>query len=169
MPTPRQFAWLKEMVPYARDAQRIFGVPASITLAQAILESGWGESKLAVNANNLFGIKARIHMTPNDYVEFPTVEYSSGKREVVDALFAQYPTPRYCFLKHAELLDYTARYRRCREAAPDVSKYALALQVCGYSTNPNYAQQLLTLIRELHLTEYDAPPPQNPSAALEVA
>lgn len=163
-----QNAFLKTAVPAAQAAQRKWGVPASVTIAQAILESGWGQSSLARVARNYFGIKAGAHMSTAGYMEFPTTEFVDGRRVKELARFARYASPAESFTAHALLLAMSPRYRPAMEAAADPEVFTTQLQLCGYSTNPCYAQGLNELIREFDLTQYDVPP-DSPATAAEVA
>lgn len=151
--TEAENAFLQATALPAIATQREYGVPASITLAQAILESGWGETELARQANNYFGIKTR---DPEQYVEFETAEYVKGQRVTVVANFARYATVDAGFLAHAQLLALAARYQPAMNVRRDPALFAEQLQKCGYSTNPNYAAELMQLVREFHLTQYDA-------------
>ncbi len=74
----QQNEFFQMAVPAALESQRATGVPASITLAQAIFESGWGQTGLAKKAFNFFGIKAGQHKTPSGYIELPTHEVING-------------------------------------------------------------------------------------------
>ncbi|MHB1673792.1 MAG: glucosaminidase domain-containing protein [Acidobacteriaceae bacterium] len=168
--TPEENEFLKTAVPAAQFSQRMYGVPASITIAQAILESGWGKSGLTRLGNNYFGIKA-VHAaalrSPEDYIEFPTVEYEQGVRVTIHADFAKYGTVSQCFVSHARLLAMADRYKPAMAVRSDAAKFAEQLQACGYSTNPNYAGSLMQLVKEFDLTQYDAPP--EPAAQQAVA
>ena len=165
----QQNAFLKSVVPAAQAAQRKWSVPASVTIAQAILESGWGASALARKANNFFGIKAVAHANPDGYMEFPTTEFVDGRRLTEMAKFAHYASPVDSFDAHAVLLSLTARYKPAMAAAGDPSRFAAELQLCGYSTNPQYATELRKLIAEFDLIQYDIPPDGPAAAAREVA
>jgi flagellum-specific peptidoglycan hydrolase FlgJ len=167
----QQSDFLRNVVPAAQSSQRVYGVPASVTIAQAILESGWGQSALAKRCNNFFGIKAAASAAPDGYEEFPTTEFVDGRRTQVMAAFAKYPSPAMCFAAHARLLALTPRYRAAMQARGDVGGFAQQLQRCGYSTNPDYAALLMELVKEYDLTQYDVPPDPNaaPAAASEVA
>jgi flagellum-specific peptidoglycan hydrolase FlgJ len=162
-------AYFKMAVTPAQLAQRKWGVPASVTLAQGALESGWGVSALARKAYNFFGIKAGAHMGPEGYAEFPTIEFVDGRKTREMARFARYATPAESFQAHALLLAMSPRYRPAMEVAHDPALFAEQLQRCGYSTNPNYAQQLVDLINQFDLTQYDVPPGGPPAAQQEVA
>jgi len=157
-----QSLFLKNVVPAAIKTQRITGIPASVTIAQAILESsnaqGWGQSALARLANNYFGIKATHNAAAEDYMEFPTTEFVDGRKTSVMAAFARYATPDGSFLAHAKLISTLPRYAPAMKACSDPQKFAEALQTCGYSTNPAYAAELMQLVRLYDLTQYDTPP-----------
>jgi len=159
MASPEQLAALKIVVPAAQESAQRWGVPASVTLAQWIVESSWGESKLAILANNFFGVKALQPNTPDTYEEFPTAEYEGGKRVIVAALFQKYATEAGSFDEHARLLATAARYKPAMAVAHIPTAFACALQKCGYSTSPTYAAGLSELIREFNLTQYDTVPP----------
>jgi flagellum-specific peptidoglycan hydrolase FlgJ len=153
--TAAQILFLQKAATAARAAQGLTGIPASISIAQAILESGWGRSGLAMEANNYFGIKAR---QSDDYAEFPTAEFENGVKEEVMAKFARYPSPIESFQSHAALLLTLPRYKPCMECKRDPAAFAQQLQRCGYSTSPTYADSLMGLVREFNLTQYDNPP-----------
>lgn len=161
--TELQSEFFHDTVPAALLSQHSSGVPASITLAQAILESGWGRSGLARIANNFFGIKAGANASPDEYVEMPTHEVVNGVSELEMARFARYPSIEACFKAHGALLALASRYHAAMEAAHDPAAFAAELQKCGYSTNPNYSAELMRLVREFDLGQYDAAP--NPPAA----
>lgn len=153
-----QNAFLKMAVPAAQYTHKTYGVPASITIAQAILESGWGRSSLARECNNFFGVKAEHNAAPGSYEEFPTTEFVDGARVSIDAAFAKYPSPTLGFAAHARLLALAPRYRAAMAVASEPERFAQQLQACGYSTNPFYAQSLMQLVKEFDLTQYDIQP-----------
>ncbi|MDR3797980.1 MAG: glucosaminidase domain-containing protein [Terracidiphilus sp.] len=145
-------------VPAALESQRATGVPASITLAQAILESGWGQTGLAKKAFNFFGIKTAHHVAPDSYIELPTHEVINGHTVVQMADFARYASAQDSFKAHALLLAQASRYAPAMAVRTSPAKFAAAIQKCGYSTNPNYAQGLMRLVTEFDLTQYDQLP-----------
>ncbi len=164
----QQNLFLKMVAPAAQAAQKKWSVPASVTIAQAILESGWGKSALAQQANNFFGIKAVAHAQADSYAEFKTSEFVDGRRTAEMAKFARYASPTDCFAAHAVLLALTSRYRPAMIVADDPSHFCAELQLCGYSTNPQYAASLRALIAEFDLTQYDLQP-DGPAAAQTAA
>lgn len=151
----KEMLFLRDTVPAAQISMRLSGVPASITLAQAILESGWGCSALSSTAHNFFGIKATHMGDPETYVAMPTAEYVNGKRVTIEADFEKYPTAADCFADHAALLSQAERYKPAMAANADPLRFAAELQACGYSTSPTYAEQLEELVKEFDLTQYD--------------
>ncbi len=154
----RQMLFLRDCVPAAQSSMRLSGVPASITLAQAILESGWGTSGLTRLACNYFGIKAEHLADPETYVELPTTEYVNGERQMIEARFEKYPTAADCFADHAALLSKAARYAPAMAVNADPQAFAEQLEACGYSTSPTYASSLMELVKEFDLTQYDVYP-----------
>jgi flagellum-specific peptidoglycan hydrolase FlgJ len=167
MATAEQLARLKAVVPAAQASARVWTVPASVTLAQWITESSWGTSKLALACNNFFGIKGSHLAAPSTYEEFPTVEYESGKRVIVEALFAKFTTETGCFDAHASLLMNAPRYKPAMLAADHPNVFAVDLQKCGYSTSPTYGADLMTLMRDYNLYQYDVPVAAPAAAAKE--
>jgi flagellum-specific peptidoglycan hydrolase FlgJ len=160
------------VVPAAQKMQAKAAIPASITIAQAILESGWGQSQLALEANNYFGIKAD-YRNLNPYVEFPTHEWMLGKEHVVMAHFARYDSPLDSFEAHAMLIAHASRYQAAMQHCGNPVFFAVCLQDAGYSTSrdqhgcPDYALRIVRLIDQFDLTQYDIRPQDGP--AKEVA
>jgi flagellum-specific peptidoglycan hydrolase FlgJ len=164
----QQNAFLKMAVPLAQAAQKKWGVPASVTITQAILESsnaaGWGQSQLAREANNFFGIKAEHLNDPETYIELPTTEFVHGEVEHIEAGFERYIDPQDSFDDHARLLATAKRYAPAMAERADSDTFACRLQTCGYSTSPTYAKQLIAIMRLYDLTQFDIPP-EDPAAA----
>lgn len=123
----------------------------SVALAQAILESRSGQSGLAVNANNLFGIKGTYK---GQSVEMPTKEFIDGKETEVPGQFRKYPSWNESLIDYAELLAYSPRYAAVVNQF-DYKAATKALQSSGYATDPGYANKLNHLIETYNLTQYD--------------
>lgn len=124
------------------ENQKDYGIPASIIMAQALLESGAGQSELAVNANNHFGIKCT-----NEW--FGGVYYKDDDRK--DDCFRQYGNAAESFKDHALFLQ-RPRYTTCFEIAiADYEGWAYRLKACGYATDPNYAPKLIKIIEDYRL------------------
>ncbi len=161
-----QNEFLRMAVPAAMATQKAYGVLASVTVAQAILESGWGQSQLARRCFNYFGIKATHgQVAAHEYAEFPTKEYATGRSVQELAQFAKYSSPADGFQAHARLLAQSARYQPAMAAAcRGAEAFAAGLQNCGYSTledadgKPIYAERLMQFVREYNLEQYDVPP-----------
>lgn len=145
--------FIDAVAPAARLSHQQYGIPASITIAQAQLESAWGRSALARLANNYFGVKA---VQGQDYADFRTTEYFNGKKEVILAHFAKYHSVAESFVAHAKLLATLSRYAPAMAVASDPRAFAVAIKTCGYSTASNYPQELMTLVNEFNLTQFDA-------------
>ena len=144
---PRQ-AYIDQYYPLAvREMQRT-GVPASITLAQALLESNAGQSPLATQANNHFGMKCH-----NDW---------SGERfykddDKANECFRAYPSVEDSYRAHSDFLRGRERYKSLFDLDPaDYKEWARGLRSAGYATDPGYADKLITLIEDFQLYRYDA-------------
>jgi flagellum-specific peptidoglycan hydrolase FlgJ len=161
-----QNTFLRTTAIAAMESQRQTGVPASITIAQAILESGWGRSGLAIKGNNYFGIKDTDKY--DGYVEFTTTEFAHGKAKHEFARFEKYPSVADCFAHHARLISQSQRYQPAMKVRNNPEKFARALQVCGYSTSPTYAEALMQLVHQFNLTQFDSSP-EPPAQAKEKA
>lgn len=157
MANPQQVDWLHQMIPAAQASQAKYAIPASVTLAQCILESGWGSTTLAKTSCNFFGVKAHHLNDPTTYTEFPTAEYESGRRVMIRALFEKYPSATSSFEDHARLLAMSPRYAPAMAERSDPLAFAEQLQACGYSTSPTYGKTLATIIHAYDLTQYDTP------------
>ena len=134
--TKTQQAFINQIAPGALSAQQRYGVPASVTIAQAIDESGWGSSQLAANDYNLFGIKGS---GPAGSVTLPTQEFENGQWVTIYAQFRVYHNVSESIADHAELLATSGYYTRAMadRAVPD----AFANDLTGvYATDPNTAR-----------------------------
>jgi flagellum-specific peptidoglycan hydrolase FlgJ len=166
--TDEQMGRLHDAVPAAQAAQKKWGVPASVTLAQWCCESSWGVSELALKAHNFFGVKASHLNAPETYEEFPTEEYISGKKTLVHALFEKYFDAADSFNDHAMLLASARRYRFAMLHAASPDDFAACLQTARYSTSPTYAKLLIELMHDYDLYQYDSPP-EDPAKSQEIA
>ena len=164
-----QSSYFKNAVPAAVACMRATGVPASVTLAQGILESGWGQSQLAREYNNFFGIKAAHLSMPSSYAELPTTEVVHGKTLHELQPFQKYATATDGYVAHGLLLCKAVRYRPAMAVKGDPEKFCVQLKQCGYSTLPTYPARLMELIREFDLTQYDSPEPEPTAQAKEAA
>jgi len=130
----------------AMEEMRKHGIPASIKLGQGILESGFGNSKLARNANNHFGIKCHGWQGRTFY-------HDDDKQ---DECFRAYDDPKQSFRDHSEFLRTRARYAPLFELdIMDYKAWARGLQRAGYATNPRYAELLIGVIERNRLYRFD--------------
>ncbi|MFN8637757.1 MAG: glucosaminidase domain-containing protein [Chloroflexota bacterium] len=142
----------------ARESQRATGVPASVTLAQAILESDWGRSKLTRDANNLFGIKAfSVPGTAGTYDIATREVYGSGSTMVM-ASFKAYTTLEDSIVDHGNWFHDNSRYHGALAVKDDPRAFARAISAAGYATDPGYAPALITLMDRYNLYAYDVQP-----------
>lgn len=125
----------------------MYNIPASITLAQGMLESGNGNSDLAVYANNHFGIKCHTEWTG------PTFTKDDDAK---DECFRKYPTVLDSYTDHSEFLKSRPRYASLFELKhTDYKGWAEGLKKTGYATDPRYTKRLLELIENYKLYQYD--------------
>lgn len=124
------------------------GVPASITVAQAILESSWGR---VAPGFNLFGVKG---VGPAGSNRSNVVEYQRNKRKVKKANFRAYSSYEGSLEDHARILSTSRHYARARAVAEDIPAYAKALQGT-YATDPRYAQKLVAMVERYDLARFD--------------
>lgn len=140
----------------AMDNMRYKKVPASITLAQGLLESGAGNSDLALLANNHFGIKCHDWKGETYYKD----------DDAPNECFRKYPSVQDSYADHADFLRNRSRYARCFQLEiTDYKGWARELKAAGYATLPTYAEKLIQTIEKYRLMEYDlmvvgAPVPQ---------
>lgn len=130
------------------------GVLASLTIAQAILESGWGTSELATNANALFGIKADARWPGKAYSKETKECYDGVNYTTVTALFRAYGSWEESVNDHSDFLVGSSRYAAVI-GETNYRKAAEAIKAAGYATAPDYAEQLVRLIETYGLTTYD--------------
>lgn len=123
------------------------GVPASITLAQGIIESGSGLSKLALDGNNHFGIKCHNKWTGK------TIYADDDKK---NECFRAYASAEDSFRDHSDFLRYKDRYKFLFEyETTDYKSWAYGLKQAGYATSPTYAHKLIKVIEDYDLTRFD--------------
>lgn len=144
--------FLKAATAAAVSSSRASGLPAGVTVAQAALESNWGQSRLSREANNYFGIKAH---GDHPGIELPTWEVVDGLPVRVKARFARYESMEACFADRDRIILRAACYAEARAAAADPEGFTRALAK-HWATDPNYAEKLLAIHRELQLSAIDA-------------
>jgi len=143
--------FIQLMLPGAQASEKISKVPASFTIAQAALESGWGKR---APGNNLFGIKADPGWHGKT-VDVPTHEYVNGIRTPVTAKFRAYDSWADSVADHVAFLTSNPRYKpafKCIECAD----FTRAIAAAGYATDPNYASIINSIIQTHQLERYDS-------------
>ncbi|MCG8578168.1 MAG: glucosaminidase domain-containing protein [Flavobacteriales bacterium] len=127
-----------------------FAIPASITLAQGILESGNGNSRLAQNANNHFGIKCHRNWDGGKFYQ---------DDDLKNECFRSYDNAAQSYDDHSLFLTSRSRYDKLFEyKITDYKSWAKGLKSAGYATNPKYAKLLIDIIEKYELYEYDKRP-----------
>jgi hypothetical protein len=140
----------------AQHARMATGVPVSVTVAQAILESDWGRSRLSRRGNNLFGIKAPGAVSgPAGVVTLATWEHVDGDDVLVEATFKAYYTLEQSIADHAGFFTRNRRYADALALVGDPRGFARALQDAGYATDPSYASKLINLMDRYDLYRFD--------------
>ena len=149
--TSPQRAFLKKILPYALYTQRLTGIPASVTLAQAALESGWGKH---APGNNFFGIKGK---GPAGSQWLMTSEFRNGKNVRTRAEFRRYHDPLQSFLDHAKVISEGRYLRHAMQHTQSAEAFVHALQSGKrrYATDPGYSEKIMSLIHRYQLEKYD--------------
>ncbi|MEM6396039.1 MAG: glucosaminidase domain-containing protein [Bacteroidota bacterium] len=138
--------YLDTYAPLAQAEMRKYAIPASITLAQGLLESNAGDSRLATQSNNHFGIKCKskcLGCTCRNYGDDTRYD-----------MFRVFKSVAESFEEHSALLQ-NSRYKRLYTYGNDYTKWAHGLKACGYATDPNYGKKLVKIIERLELNKYD--------------
>lgn len=131
------------------------GVPASITIAQALLESNFGKSELAVNANNHFGIKCKSYWTGTTYYHEDDDLDEEGR--LIESCFRAYQTVFDSYVDHSNFLTMTPHYMHLFDLPrTDYIGWARGLKRAGYATDPNYAEKLIRFIERYNLDRLDS-------------
>ena len=120
------------------------GFLAGVTVAQAALESNWGQSQLSIAANNYFGLKAHGQ---HAMMEFRTREHDERGENFIVAKFAVYGSMDECFECRDQQIANSAAYAAAREAKTDPEKFTRGLAK-HWATDPRYAEKVLRIYRE---------------------
>ena len=147
-----QQAFIGAIAPGAVAAQRKYGVPTSVTIAQAIVESGWGESQLATQDHNLFGIKGT---GPAGSDPQQTWEYVNGQQVTSTSQFRVYHNTAQSIDDHGRLLATSPYYRKPMADRRNPDAFAAALTGV-YATDLDYGAKLISLMKRYDLYRYDA-------------
>lgn len=147
----KQVIYIEKYAPVAVEEMYRSGIPASITLAQGLLESGYGLSELAVKGNNHFGIKCH-----NNWTGGRMYHDDDEKGEC----FRKYKSPEESYRDHSDFLRYRDRYKFLFDyKITDYKSWAHGLKKAGYATDPAYPSKLINIIETYGLHEYDTKTP----------
>lgn len=139
--------YINKFAPIAVRKMKEHRIPASITLAQGILESGSGRSNLAIRSNNHFGIKCHRGW------EGKSVTHDDDKK---GECFRKYKHPEGSYEDHSTFLKSRSRYAKLFRLKPtDYKGWAYGLKRAGYATDPRYPRKLINLIKKYNLHQYD--------------
>ncbi|WP_270368475.1 LysM peptidoglycan-binding domain-containing protein [Limosilactobacillus fermentum] len=147
-----QQAFIESVAEGAIEGWNEYGVLPSITVAQAILESGWGSSTLSTQAHNLFGIKGSYN---GNYVTMSTREVINGQSVYVNAAFRAYANNSESVEDHGNFLYSNSRYSNLL-GDTSYTDVAQKLSQDGYATDPYYASSLISLVKTYDLTQLDS-------------
>jgi LysM repeat protein len=139
----------------AVESQDKTGIPASVTIAQAILESYWGSSRLSRDANNYFGIKAQTRVGPAGVLWLDVWEVLGGRNVVQRQPFRVYNTITESFIDHGRFILENGRYASALAAKDNARQFARELNRDGYATDPGYAAKLIGLMDRYDLYRFD--------------
>jgi hypothetical protein len=132
------------------------GIPASIILAQAILESGYGNSDLCLRSKNHFGIKWK-NKNDGNYVYSLDDDYNSAGKHI-PSKFILYENDVQSFRHHTDFLMCRVNYKQLfNYSRSNFINWAYGLKDCGYSTDKTYGTQLIQIIKRYELYNYDLP------------
>lgn len=145
----RQLAYVQQYLSIAQSEMAKNGVPASITLAQGLLESNIGKSRLAQNNNNHFGIKCFSRKCKKGHCS----NFSDDSHK---DFFMKYPSPEESYHAHSRLLKKDRYKKLFQLRMTDYKGWAKGLSKAGYATDPKYADKLIRLIENLELHQYDS-------------
>ena len=143
--------FLRQATAAARVSSKNSGLLPGVTVAQAALESAWGNSELSRQANNYFGIKAH---GKHAVLEMPTTEVINGVAQKVTARFASYRNMAECFACRDQLIVRGAVYAEARTNAHDPERFVRAF-ARHWATDPNYAEKILKIYHEYDLSKLD--------------
>ncbi|WP_187265407.1 flagellar assembly peptidoglycan hydrolase FlgJ [Reinekea thalattae] len=152
---PKDF--IKKMLPLAEKAADAIGVSAKVLVAQAALETGWGDKQIKTESGdssfNFFGIKAN-HNWQGESASTLTTEYIDGHAIKINEPFRAYSDPQQSFDDYAQFITQHDRYNSAVENADDDASYVTELQNAGYATDPQYAEKIITIAQSDWFDEF---------------
>lgn len=167
-PLSKESKYINEIKKLAIAESKKHNIPASIKVAQSALESGWGEGKIVKKANNYFGIKKKTDLTKVELdlivgrIKHKTSEYVKDKKIDITDEFCVYNSRWASFRHHSIHLrkridaKFNNGYSKMKSIPlSDYKRWAKALEESGYSTDPEYAEKLINIIKRHKLYELD--------------
>jgi flagellum-specific peptidoglycan hydrolase FlgJ len=154
-PSPSARPFVRKAVVPAQRSQAATGVPASVTIAQAILESDWGRSGLATRGHNYFGIKAQTKGGTLGAISMETDEVFDGERVTIEDNFRKYSSMEESFIDHGRFFIENPRYAAALKVSNDPRAFAREIARAGYATDPQYAEKLIKIMEANELFQYD--------------
>ncbi|WP_333796293.1 flagellar assembly peptidoglycan hydrolase FlgJ [Rheinheimera sp.] len=143
-------AFIQKLLPAAEQAAAKLGLEPLALIAQAALETGWGQRMFKTaegqSSNNLFGIKAMGNWQ-GDVAVVDTLEYRQGVAQKEKAKFRAYDSAEQSLSDYVELIQSNPRYQAALDVAGDTKAYFRQLQAAGYATDPNYAEKILSVLQ----------------------
>ncbi len=148
-PSDEPSAFIQRLLPAATRAAQQLGLEPMALIAQAALETGWGQrmfkTSSGADSHNLFGIKAHSNWQ-GDVAVVDTLEYRQGIAQKEKARFRAYDSPEQSMQDYVNLIQQNPRYQAALNAAADAKSYFRQLQAAGYATDPNYAEKILSVL-----------------------
>jgi len=142
----RVLNYIRQYKDWAMQEQMRVGIPASVTLAQGIYETGAGSSELATIANNHFGIKCKKAWTGETFAHTD---------DAPNECFRKYTSAYQSYVDHSNYLSTEKRYQILfTYAVDDYKAWCRGLKQCGYATNPKYAQLIINVIEKFNLNRF---------------
>jgi flagellar protein FlgJ len=154
---PGRGDFISSVAGYARQNRKTYGVPASVTIAQAIHESGWGRSGLSSQGSALFGIKCFGIPGPiaAGCRTYATTECADDKCFATTATFRVYRNTAASINDHGRFLTVNPRYSNAFRYSNNPDQFAREIHKAGYATGPGYANAIIALMRSYNLYKYD--------------
>lgn len=164
-----QEQFFQKLLRGAQQSERDYGIPTSVTLAQAAIESGWGRSSLTVKGNNYFGIKCFNKGGPiaNGCMSVQTTEYRpDGSSYTITASFRTYASVGDSVKDHANFLKVNSRYAKAFNYSAQPDQFIREVHRAGYATDPGYADMLIRFMKRYDLYRYDVGSDTKPPAPI---
>ncbi|WP_172952056.1 glucosaminidase domain-containing protein [Propionibacterium freudenreichii] len=154
--------YIRWVAGFAQEEQRRYRVPAAVSIAQSIIESGWGQSGLTAVDNNYFGIKCPAYGSPfvSGCTSYSTSEWVNGGYVTIQAGFRSYNSPGDSFLDHGFFLSLGDPSNSANRYYPaflttNDRDFVRAIAAAGYATDPTYANKIISIMDRYNLYQYD--------------